>query len=84
MFFRLMDFQWTQQGGWQYIGHYEDETALVFVQLSDRLATHIQHQAVDDTQKTLGVITCPYGNSTNSLAKMREKTKKWLDALTSG
>jgi hypothetical protein len=38
---------------------------------------------VDDDQKTLGMITCPSGNSTGSLMQMKEKTKKWLDALTS-
>jgi hypothetical protein len=34
-FFQLMDFQWTQRCGWQYIGHHEDETALMFVLLPD-------------------------------------------------
>jgi hypothetical protein len=79
-----MDFQWTRRGGWQYIGHHEDETALVFVPLSDGLAALIQHQVVEDAQKTLGFVTCPSGNSTGSLTQMKEKTKKWLDALTSG
>ena len=44
----------------------------------------IQHHAVDDAQKTLGIITCPSGDSKGSLTQMKEKTKKWLDALTSG
>jgi hypothetical protein len=34
-FFHLIDLQWTRQGGWQYIGHHEDETAAVFVPLPD-------------------------------------------------
>jgi hypothetical protein len=83
-FFHLIDFQWTRQGGWQYIGHHEDETAAVFVPLPDGLLAPIQHRVVDDAQKTLGIITCPSGNCTGSLMQMKEKTKKWLDALTSG
>jgi hypothetical protein len=35
-------------------------------------------------KKNLGIITCPSGNSMGSLTQMKEKTKKWLDALTSG
>ncbi len=83
-FFHLIDFQWTWQGGWRYIGYHEDETAAVFVPLPNGTLAPIQHRAVDDAQKTLGIITCPSGDSTGSLTQMKEKTKKWLDALTSG
>ncbi len=44
----------------------------------------ITHQVVDDAQKTLGVATCPSGNSGGSLCQMREKAQKWLDSLTVG
>jgi hypothetical protein len=84
MLFHLIDFQWTRRGGWKYIGHHEDETAAVFVLLPNGLTALIQHQAVDDAQKTLRIIICPSGNSTGSLTQMKEKNKKWLDALTSG
>ncbi len=56
----------------------------MFVLLPNGSTVPIQHQAVDDAQKNLGIITCPSGNSTGSLTQMKEKTKKWLDALTSG
>ena len=82
-FFHLNDFQeWTRCGGWQYVGHHKDETAAVFVPLPDGLWVPIQHRTVDDAQKTLGIITCPSGSSTGSLKQMKEKNKKWLDALT--
>jgi hypothetical protein len=83
-FYHLMDFQWTRRCGWQYIGNPENETASMFVLLPNGLTAIIQHRAVDDTQKTLGIITCPSGNSTDSLTQMKEKTKKWLDSLTNG
>jgi hypothetical protein len=58
--------------------------AAVFVPLPNGTLAPIQHRVVDDAQKTLGIITCPSGDSTGSLTQMKEKTKKWLDALTSG
>jgi hypothetical protein len=39
---------------------------------------------VDDAQKTLGVVTCPSGNSKGCLLQMKKKTQKWLDSLTAG
>ncbi len=59
-FIHLIDFQWTRQGGWQYIGHHKDETAALFVPLPNGLLAPIQHQAVDDAQKTLWIITCTH------------------------
>jgi hypothetical protein len=83
-FFHLINFQWTWRGGWQYVQHHKDETAAVFVPLPDGLQAPIQHRAVDDAQKTLGISTCPSESSTGSLKQMKEKTEKWLDALTGG
>ncbi len=66
-FFHLIDFQWTRCSGWRYIGYHEDEMAAVFVPLPDRTLAPIQHRAVDDAQKTLGIIICPSGDSMGSL-----------------
>jgi hypothetical protein len=45
----------------------------------------ITHWAVDTSQKTLGVVTCPSGNSNGSLSQMKEeKAQKWLGTLTAG
>jgi len=83
-FYHLLDFAWTQKGGWQYTAHHEDEGAALFVPLPDGTTAPITHLAVDDAQKTLGVTTCPSGNSTGSLQQMKEKAKKWFDSLTVG
>jgi hypothetical protein len=74
-FFHLIEFQWTRRGGWQYIWHHEDESASIFVPLPNGTRALIQHHAVDNAQKTLGIITCPSGNSMGSLIQMKEKTK---------
>jgi hypothetical protein len=44
----------------------------------------ITHRAVDNSQKTLGVVTCPSENSNGSLSQMKEKAQKWLSSLTAG
>jgi hypothetical protein len=82
-FYHLIDFAWTQKGGWQYIAHHEDECTALFVPLPGTMAP-ISHLAVDNAQKTLGVTTCPSGNSTGSLHQMKRKAKKWVDSLTAG
>jgi hypothetical protein len=83
-FFHLMDFAWTKKGGWQYVVHHEDITATITVPMPDGTMSPITHQAVDNAQKTLGVVTCPSGNSKGSLLQMKKKTQKWLDSLTAG
>ncbi len=71
-FYHLIDFAWTQKGGLQYIAHHEDASAALFVPLPDGTMAPISHLAVDDAQKTLGVTTCPSGNSIGSLHQMKE------------
>ncbi len=83
-FFHLLDFARTQQGGWQYVAHHKDNTAAIYVPLPDGTMTAITHRAVDDSQKTLGVVTCPSRNSNGSLSQMKEKSQKWLGSLTAG
>jgi len=83
-FYHLIDFTWTKKRGWQYTALHEEEEAALFVPLPDGKTAPISHLAVDNAQKTLGVITCPSGNSTGSLTQMKDKAKKWLESLTTG
>ena len=80
-FYHLIDFVWTRKGGWQYIAHHKDEGAAVFVSLPDGTMAPISHLAIDDAQKTLGVVTCPSGNSSGGLHQMTEKAMKWFNSL---
>ena len=50
----------------------------------DGTKSPIQHQAANDAQKTLGVITCPSGDSAGGLLQMTKKAQKWLDKLAAG
>ena len=83
-FYHLLDFAWSAKGGWQYIAHHKDGHAGITVPMPDGTAAPISHKAVDDAQKTLGVVTCPSGSSSGSLLQMKEKTQKWLATLTAG
>ncbi len=53
-FYHLIDFAWTQKGGWQYIAHHQDECAALFVPLPDGTMAPISHLAIDKAQKTHG------------------------------
>jgi hypothetical protein len=83
-FYHLIDFAWTQKGGWQYVAHHEDVGAALYVPLPDGRRAPILHLAVDKAQKTLGVTTCPSGNSTGSLHQIKSKAKKWFNSLPAG
>jgi hypothetical protein len=83
-FYHLLDFAWLAKGGWQYIAHQEDGYAVITIPMPDGTAAPISHIAVDNAQKTLGVVTCLSGSSYGSLLQMKEKTQKWLDSLTAG
>ncbi len=72
------------KGGWQYIAHHDNESAVVTVPMPDGTMAPITHLVVDNSQKTLGVVMCLSGNSTGSLCQMKEKAQKWLDSLTAG
>jgi hypothetical protein len=52
--------------------------------MPDGTTALITHQAADDAQKILGVVTCLSGNSKGSLLQMKEFAQKWLDSLTAG
>jgi hypothetical protein len=83
-FFHLLNFAWSAKGGWQYIAHHEDRRAVITVPMPDGTVAPIDHKAVDNDQKTLGVVTCPSGSSYGSLLQMKEKIQKWLVSLTAG
>ncbi len=83
-FFHLMDLAWTKNDGWQYVMHHETITATVTFPMPDGTTAPITHQATDDTQKMLGVMTYPTDNSKGSLLQMKEKARKWLNSLTAG
>jgi hypothetical protein len=58
-FFHLLDFAWTRKGEWQFIAHHKDDTAAVYLPLLNGTMSAITHRAVNNDQKTLGVVTCP-------------------------
>ncbi len=84
MLFYLLDFVWTAKGGWQYIAHHDNNSMLVTVSMPHGTMAPFTHLVVDNAQKTLGVVTCPAGDSVGSLHQMKKKAQKWLDSLTAG
>ncbi len=72
------------KGGWQYIAHHDNKSTVVAVPMPNGTMAPITHLAVDNAQKTLGVVMCSSSNSAGSLRQMKEKAQKWLDSLTAG
>jgi hypothetical protein len=72
------------KGGWQYIAYHDDKSTVVTIPMPNGTMAPITHLAVDNAQKTLGVVTCPPGDSACSLCQMKEKAQKCLDSLTAG
>lgn len=82
--YHLIDFVWTRKRGWQYITHHEGEGAALFLLLPDGTMAAISHLAINDSEKILGVVMCPCGNSTGRFHQMKEKAMKWFNSLTAG
>jgi hypothetical protein len=68
----------------QYRYHHNGNAAGITVPMLDGTKSPIQHQAANDAQRTLRVITCPSGDSAGGLLQMIKKAQKWLDKLAAG
>ena len=51
----------------------------MFVPLPDGSQVPIESVSVDTEKETLGVWSCPSGNSTKAITSMKEKGQEWLD-----
>lgn len=81
-FYHLISFKWEKG-----VCYYEDNTKKdlpVYVPLPDGSEAEIEHKAADIASKTLGVHSCPCGNSATMLNQMQKKGQKWVDACKNG
>jgi len=82
-FFHLISFSWKPDGGWVYDKNEEEEELTLEIPLPDGSSAVIEHCGVEEAHKTLGVVTCPSGNSGPAIARMKEVAKGWIDQATS-
>ncbi len=82
-FYSLISFEW-KNGEWHYANNALQGEFGVKVPLPKGNEAEIAHRHVDHTEKTLGAMTSPDGNSNASILMMQEKAQAWINAVQSG
>lgn len=78
----LIDYDWDDNGEWKYRELTDNE----LVQYAIRVPTpsgatvQIESLGVNDPHKTLGSMTCPSGDATSAIDRMKTQTQEWVDA----
>ena len=85
-FYYLVDFEWLEDGSWRYRELEEEELVQyqIRVPLADGQSQQIEYLKPDDARKTLGCMTCPAGDNTKALERMRTQAQGWIDDITNG
>ncbi len=82
-FYSIISFEWMN-GEWRYTNNTLRGEFGVTVPLPGGKAAAIEHKSVDHTEKTLGAMTSPVGDSAASIQMMQEKTQAWINAVRNG
>jgi hypothetical protein len=82
-FYSIISFEWNN-GEWRYSENLARDDLRVTVPLPNGSNKSISHKKVSHTEKTLGAMTSPDGNSTASIAMMQEKAQQWINAVRNG
>ena len=82
-FYHLISFRWKKDGTWKYEDNEKDEELQLEIPRPDGSSVLIEHCGVNVAHKTLGVMTCPSGDSAAAVTMMKEKAQDWIDRATS-
>jgi len=82
-FYSVMSFEWIQ-GEWQYRDNSLNGIFGVTVPLSEGGCASIAHHPVTHSEKTLGAMTPPDGDSSSAIRQMQEKAQHWVDSVRNG
>ena len=83
-FYHLISFSWSRDGKWKYEeNHLKPEFEMV-VPMPDGSTAVIDHLPITEAKETLGVYSCPDGNSDGALRAMKEKAAEWVDKAKEG
>ena len=78
----LIDYDWDDDGEWKYRELTEDEQVQYAIRVPTPSGAQIEIESlgVNDPHKTLGSMTCPSGEATSALERMKTQTQDWVDA----
>jgi len=82
-FFSLISFVW-KNGMWAYANNHMNGNFGIKVPLPNEPPAEIKHHPVSHSEKTLGAMTSPDGNSKASIALMQEKAQSWVNDIKVG
>ena len=78
-FYHLILFKRNSGGKWTYPNNEKNKELDMPVPVPGGTKAPIEHLSVSEGNKTLGVFTCPTGNSSDQLKLMQEKTQNWIN-----
>ncbi len=82
-FYLIILFEWTN-GEWSYRDNSIIGDFGVAVPLPGGATSAIGHRPVTHSEKKLGAMTSPDGNSLGAIATMQEKAQQWVDSARNG
>jgi hypothetical protein len=83
-FYSLVSFKWDRMGKWSYEENHDKEEFQMVVPLPDGSVKEIEHVPISEPKETLGVFTCPNGNPSGALSRMKGKAQEWIDRAKEG
>jgi hypothetical protein len=82
-FYLIISYEWTN-GVWSYRDNSIRGDFGVTVPLPGGVKARIGHRPVTHSEKTLGAMTSPNGDSSGSLSMMQNKVQQWIDSVRNG
>jgi hypothetical protein len=83
-FYSLVSFKWDRMGKWSYKENHDKEEFQMVVPLPNGSVKEIEHVPISEPKETLGVFTCPNGNPSGALLRMKGKAQEWIDRAKEG
>ena len=79
--FYLISFKWKADGTWVYDKNELKPDFALGVPMADGSLEEIDHLPVSTATKTLGSMTCPSGNSSAAIERMKVQGQEWVDKV---
>jgi hypothetical protein len=81
-FYHLASFLWKQDGTWEYDKNKDNKDLQLVIPLSDGTVAPIGNCGVEESHKSLGLMTCPSGLHEAAITYMKERAQGWINQAT--
>ncbi len=85
-FYYLVDYEWLETGEWRYRRFDEEDLQRFAIRVPTPQGNNveIEYLGVDDARKTLGSMTCPSGDCSQTLLRMAAQADTWVNKAKNG